>query len=311
MKQLLIILIVLISIHQLQGQTVEFQDDNKTYRYKELNNPTDYKGLLVLFGYSGGNGVKDIPSIFEKDGVLIILIVMKTNFFKSQNDINMVDACITHALDNNNIPSNNILYGGFSRGATEGLRYAELVIERQVTKLIPKGIFIGDANLDYLEFYRYCEREIVRVCDAPNSIVGKKEAEIIKKQYDKELGNPIVNRDNYIKASAVTITEPDFGNAKYLLNIPLRYYHEVAPMWYIKEKCRNQFSEENIYVGSALINYLYNNGNKKAEIIITQDKGYRTNGNRHPHSWSIIDAQELLDWYNHIDQKGIVKFSKN
>ncbi|TGV02217.1 hypothetical protein [Flavivirga rizhaonensis] len=301
MKQLLIILIVLISIHQLQGQTVEFQEDNKTYRYKKLNNPTNCKGLLVLFGYNGGNGVKDIPLVFEKDGVLIILIVMKTNFFKSHNNIDMVDACITHALDNNNIPSKSLLYDGFSRGATEGLRYAESVIERQITKLIPKGIFSGDANLDYLEFYKYCEREIVRVCDAPKSIIGKKEAEIIKNEYDKELGNPIVNRDNYIKASAVTITEPDFGNAKYLLNIPIRYYHEVAPMWYIKEKCRNQFSEENIYVGTALINYLYNNGNKKAEIIITQNKGYRTNGKRHPHSWSIIDTQELLDWHNNIE----------
>lgn len=300
MNQLIILVIVLFSI-QLQGQTVEFQQNNKTYQYKELNKPNNCKGLLVLFGYGGGNGLTDIPAVFEKDSVLAIVIVMKINFFKTQADIDMVDACITHALENNNIPSNTLLYGGFSGGATVGLRYTELAIERQITKLIPKGVFSGDAALDYIEFYRYCEREIARKCNAPESKWGKIEAESSKKDYDKELGDPVTDRDNYIKASAVTITEPDFGNAKYLLNTPIRSYHEIDPMWYIKEKCRNQFTEENIYVGAALINYLYNNGNKQAEILITQNKGYRTNGARQPHSWSIIDAQDLLDWYNSLE----------
>ncbi len=300
MKHFVTIAIVLISF-QLQGQAVKFVYNDSTYEYKKLNNPDINNGLLVIFGYSGGNGTSDIPAVFEKDSVLVVVIDIATNFFKSQNDIELIDACLNHVIDNNKIPINTIMYGGFSGGATVALRYAELTIERNITKLIPKAIFSGDAALDYIEFYRYCEREIARDCDAPASKWGRIEAESCKKDYDKKLGDPIKNRGNYIKASAATITEPDFGNAKYLLNTPIRTYHEIDPMWYIKEKCRNQFTEENIYVGVALINYLYNSGNKNAEVIITKDKGYRTNGARQPHSWSIIDAQDLLDWYKNIE----------
>ena len=72
-------------------------------------------------------------------------------------------------------------------------------------------------------------------------------------------------------------------------------------MWYIKKSCRNQFTEENIYVGAVLINYLYNNGNQDAEVIITHSKGYRNSGLRHPHSWSIIDAKDLIKRFKNID----------
>ncbi|UPQ80344.1 hypothetical protein M0M57_05770 [Flavobacterium azooxidireducens] len=35
---------------------------------------------------------------------------------------------------------------------------------------------------------------------------------------------------------------------------------------------------------------------KKTELIKTTDKGYRSNGNRHPHSWSIVDENDLVKW---------------
>jgi hypothetical protein len=38
------------------------------------------------------------------------------------------------------------------------------------------------------------------------------------------------------------------------------------------------------------------NGNKNAEVIITQKKGGRLNGNKHPHSWSIMDTNDTMEW---------------
>ena len=32
------------------------------------------------------------------------------------------------------------------------------------------------------------------------------------------------------------------------------------------------------------------------EYIKTENKGYRANGERHPHSWSIVDVDELIEW---------------
>jgi hypothetical protein len=48
---------------------------------------------------------------------------------------------------------------------------------------------------------------------------------------------------------------------------------------------------------AALVNQLKNFGSKKAELITTFGKGFREDGSRHPHSWSIVNEQELIAWF--------------
>lgn len=50
------------------------------------------------------------------------------------------------------------------------------------------------------------------------------------------------------------------------------------------------------------INELRVMGNKQAELILTNGKGYRPDlgGMRMPHAWSIVDELDLADW---IEQK--------
>ncbi|WP_301338810.1 hypothetical protein [Tenacibaculum mesophilum] len=31
-------------------------------------------------------------------------------------------------------------------------------------------------------------------------------------------------------------------------------------------------------------------------ILPTTNKGYRANGERHPHSWAIVDKNDLINW---------------
>ncbi len=51
---------------------------------------------------------------------------------------------------------------------------------------------------------------------------------------------------------------------------------------------------------SAMINYLRRLGNKDAEFINAFGKGYRLDGTRHPHSWSIVDAANCINWIKKI-----------
>ena len=37
-------------------------------------------------------------------------------------------------------------------------------------------------------------------------------------------------------------------------------------------------------------------GNKNIELIKTENKGYRANGERHPHSWAIVNEKDLINW---------------
>ena len=35
---------------------------------------------------------------------------------------------------------------------------------------------------------------------------------------------------------------------------------------------------------------------EQVELIQTQNKGFRANGERNPHSWSIVDVDDLIYW---------------
>ncbi len=38
-------------------------------------------------------------------------------------------------------------------------------------------------------------------------------------------------------------------------------------------------------------------GNDNAKLVVTNDQGYLSEGEKHPHSWSIIDENELIKWF--------------
>jgi len=46
----------------------------------------------------------------------------------------------------------------------------------------------------------------------------------------------------------------------------------------------------------AFVNQLKINGNTNTEVFISQGKGVRLDGTKHPHSWSIMNNDETLNW---------------
>jgi len=59
---------------------------------------------------------------------------------------------------------------------------------------------------------------------------------------------------------------------------------------------QTNFEQTNAYYIQKLSESLKKRDFKNVEYIPTEKKGYRANGNRHPHSWSIIDKENLFDW---------------
>jgi hypothetical protein len=45
-----------------------------------------------------------------------------------------------------------------------------------------------------------------------------------------------------------------------------------------------------------MINKLHQLGNDRAEFMNRLGKGYRSNGMRHPHSWSLVEPAECINW---------------
>lgn len=54
----------------------------------------------------------------------------------------------------------------------------------------------------------------------------------------------------------------------------------------------------NAYYLERLSTVLKKSDFKQVEYIATKNKGYRANGDRHPHSWSIVNKKESIEWIN-------------
>ncbi|MEZ5040542.1 MAG: hypothetical protein R2828_11630 [Saprospiraceae bacterium] len=89
-------------------------------------------------------------------------------------------------------------------------------------------------------------------------------------------------------------TEEKTGQLVLTPSISVPFENDVQ--WWMENRGKDYYGM-NAIDAAALINALRLQGNDKAELILTQNKGYRPDGTRHPHSWSIVDEQELVDWF--------------
>jgi hypothetical protein len=85
------------------------------------------------------------------------------------------------------------------------------------------------------------------------------------------------------------------GNARYLKNVPVRIYSDPDIDWQMKNR-HVDYYDMNALDQAAMINELNLMGNNEAEFINALGKGYRLNGMRHPHSWSLVEPEDCINW---------------
>ena len=261
------------------------------------------KGVIVFFdGYR--DTVNKLPIIdLALKNQLAILYVTTNNpveFLFEEIKMKELEGYIYEAISKNNIPRNNILYCGMSLAGTRALRLAAFSQSTQSTyKLIPKAIAICDAPLDMVRNYRECKK----ASELNLNPVGATESEWVSSYIRKNLnGTPEEAIMAYINYSPFCYSAENGGNAKAFKNIYLRCYTEPDVNWWIANRGRDYYGM-NATDLAALVNQLKILGSKKAELITTSGKGIRENGNRHPHSWSIVNENELVEWFVQLNKK--------
>jgi hypothetical protein len=272
--------------------------------YKEIRNA---KGMIVIFdGFPGGNDDPEgCAKTFFKwskiskngyaNGLVTIVIPYNRKLFITDELYTVFQICVEDAIKRFKVAHGKFIVGGFSAGGAMAVGFTEYLIRDKNRHLIPKAVFAVDPVLDLYEFYKGLTRSIQTGCKARNAYIGINEAIDLKRLLESELGSPEDSLNTYLKNSPFFMKENDGGNAKYLSTIPVRLYHELDPMWSIKERCRSIFDENGVY-GCKMIHTLYMAGNKEAEVILSQNRGYRLDGTRHPHSWNIVDEKEFIKW---------------
>ena len=108
-------------------------------------------------------------------------------------------------------------------------------------------------------------------------------------------GSPEEFPKRYIEASIYSNGSENGGNAQYLKDVPIRVYTDLDVEWLINERRRDLYDWNGTDI-VAMINDLKLMGNQDANVIVTMGKGVRLDGKKHPHSWSIMDNQDCMDW---------------
>ncbi|MEN4758926.1 hypothetical protein ABEG63_01180 [Chryseobacterium sp. C39-AII1] len=278
-----------------EAEKVSLKDSNNFY-YRIVPEGKPEGMLIVLPG--GGETTERVMNqiyldelAYDKNILVIFTNWEENGDFFYQADQKLLDRIAKENVKKFNIPKNKISIGGLSGGGMFAITYAERSVRDKNTYFVPSSIFALDPPLDYENMYYRLERDITRNF----SEVAVNEAKMFNKELVAAIGTPDKNRDKYLKQSMFTYRDKDGGNAKYLMNIPILIYTEPGIIWEVENRGRDLYDLNCVDI-TAMMNLLKLKGHKNADLIITNGRGIRPEGFRHPHSWSIMDSEECLNW---------------
>ena len=295
----LFILILLYGASVAQQPTYIYRDTNDSLQnFYVVRPPADtVKGAVVLVNIGLSGNAKQLA---YKKGILLMTVVLTDNdldFLMERSLMPRMDSMIHEAAVKYRIPPGSIAVGGMSAAGAAAVRYAEYCARRESAfGIMPLAVFAADPPLDYERLYHESENAVIRNYNADAVTEGKQLMALFK---DKLKGAPADNRVEYQRVSPFSYTAKEGGNAVVLKDMHVRMYAEPDINWWINNRGKD-FYDLNVLDIAAFINELKLLGNRKAELIVTNNKGYRKDGSRHPHSWSIVDDMELLDWCGHL-----------
>lgn len=267
-----------------------------TEEYQLYKPGKDILGVLVLFG-----GYPQLPNhirvefpiieLANKSGVAVLLMNFNRRLWLEQSEKETLQKNIHTAVFDNQLPVDNIYIGGFSSGGNVSLLLSNYLIKEN-SKIQPKGVFIVDSPVDLLALYRCAKRNV----DRNFSKVSVKESQGTIHRFDNYFGDPENNIEKYTLQSPYLFETNNVQNLQALNNTKIRLYTEPDTAWWRINR-QNEYVDMNAYYIKKLSIELENSfKNSKVELIETQNKGIRANGQRHPHSWSIVDKQGLIEW---------------
>ena len=267
-----------------------------TNEYELIKSGKDSKAVLILFG-GFGEDVAAIKTQFKivdtakRNNISLLLMNYSQKLWLEASEKRNLAQLLQTTLEKYNLNKKAVFIGGFSSGGVVSLHISNYIIGNKEFYIDPKGVFIVDSPIDLLALYKTSELNIKRNF----SDVAVQESNWIIDTFNKKLGSPKDSISNYEKYSVYTMESNYTNNLNNLKNTKIRLYTEPDFTWWKKNR-NADVAQTNAYYIQNLSKTLKNRGFKNVEYITTENKGYRANGDRHPHSWSIIDTNNLVDW---------------
>lgn len=272
---------------------------SKDLFYYALVPEDSIQGTLILLPPTGqtveavfNHNIKLIELAFE-NRLLLIIPSINFNLCLDEKAMDFLNTTFKDMLKRYTPPEDKIAIGGFSLGGMNAIRYTEMAHEEGMSTVIKPAVVYGvDPPLDFTRLYYSFQRTIEKNFSAP----AIQEAKVYVNKLERQFGGtPEENPDEYLKHSMYSRSAKDGGNAKTLTNIPIRIYSDPDIDWHLKNR-HTDYYDMNALDQTAMINQLNLMGNEQAEFITALGKGYRLDGRRHPHSWSIVEPTECIAW---------------
>ena len=260
--------------------------------------PGDASGGLIVFFNSGRDTsqASEFLHLARKANLAVAYVTTGNplDFFFEDQAMHQIDHYLNTILTEHSIPRDHLFFCGMSLAGTRALKYSIFCARgKSAAKLMPAAVAICDAPLDFIRFWKSGRKAAALNFEPSAANEGTWTSSYLEKNLG---GTPGEKPEAYVDYSPYTHDAPDGGNCKYLKNIAIRAYTEPDVGWWIKNR-RKDYYDMNAIDAAALINQLYLLGNRKSKLITTSDKGRRPNGQRHPHSWSIVDQESLINWF--------------
>lgn len=223
-------------------------------------------------------------------GLAVIVPSINQRLTLTDYTVALMDTIFRHAIAAHRLPRDRFVIGGWSMGGIFSLRYAELA--RQApgrTAVDPVAVFSCDGPCDLSHVYANFRRKLHKNPGQGEPAYGMREME-------RHCGGaPETAMERYRHYSVYSHGDPMGGNAQHLLHTPVRIYADVDPVWWMQNRHVDMY-DLNALDQTAMIQLLNDLGNPDAEFINAYGQGVRLEGNRHPHSWSIVEPQDCIDW---------------
>lgn len=261
----------------------------------ELNIAPQQKAVLILFPCFSCNientkyEAKFLENL-ENEGITTLLLNYNRKLYLSESEKKEYSKELNLIFERNKIAKENIFIGGFSSGGNLAVLLSNHLIKTQ-DSLHLKGLFVVDSPLDLERLYSGALNDIKKNI----SKEAVEEANYLMPLLNSEIGNPKESIESYKTLSPYLVSCDSKVNIGYLKNIKIRFYCEPDLEWYLVNKNRT-YEELNAFHLEKAYNSLLKSGAEKAEFIKTSNRGIDAIGNKKPHSWNLVEKENLLKW---------------
>lgn len=288
---------------------VNDNDSDKLFYYTLLPKG-EIRAVLVLFPSTGEtleNAISCNKELIQQSyNNNILSVFLSSNHNKSLEmdafAMRFFDTVFLELVTKHNAPKDKFILSGFSLGGENALQYTEMSRNKNYqTYLKPLAVIGVDPPVDMVDFYYSVKKQIFVYEREGKFLSESKRIALEENQFLIDYfhtlygGSPEEFPEKYIQGSSFSRNLSDGGNAKYLIDVPVRLYCDPDIIWQLKNKGRDFYSMNATNL-SAMINFLMQKGNKQAELVSALGKGFRVDGVRHPHSWSIVDPNDCIHW---------------